>query len=313
MRSNISILAFTLFLIGCATVDVGYKAVKCDTPLPYEGKPLYHGSVELPPNEYRIGGAFDEAKVLKFNNTMLEAISYTKARVMSAAVATQEDFWWATRAADGSSQELRLYWASVGKAMTATVILQLMEEDKISLKDTVAQWVSYVPNASSITVDHLLLYTSGLFSANEDLVFRKNLRYYTPEERIRISAKHGAMFCPGQWWRYSNIGYTILGKIIEYVEGRPYYEKENTAKLFEHLYPIFEKNIYYGRGVMLYSVPDSTTGKKTLLGHSGGTPGCKAVIAYSPVEKSFVAVALTGDGSAEASANLLLKQLGVEE
>ena len=43
--------------------------------------------------------------------------------------------------------------------------------------------------------------------------------------------------------------------------------------------------------------------------HSGGGPGVRAVVAYAPRQRAFVAVALTGDGSAEAAANLLLKAL----
>ena len=45
------------------------------------------------------------------------------------------------------------------------------------------------------------------------------------------------------------------------------------------------------------------------LGHSGGLPGAKAVVAYSMQTRAFVAVALTGEGSPEATANLLLAEL----
>ena len=50
-------------------------------------------------------------------------------------------------------------------------------------------------------------------------------------------------------------------------------------------------------------------GARTWIGHSGGSPGIKAVVAFSPGDQAFVAVALTGDGSAEACANLLLTRL----
>jgi len=371
------VFVFSLLIIGCTTDE----AVKCETPLPYKGEILYQKNVTLPANDYVIGSAFDEMTQLSLNKAMLEAISLTRASVMSAAVATINGSWQATRSADGSPQAVKLYWASVGKAFTATVIMQLVEEGKISLVDPVSNWVPEVPNASSITIDHLLQHTSGLFSANEDLMAQEEPRYYSPDENIEISANHGAMFCPGQWWRYSNTGYTVLGKIIEQVDQRPYHEavnarisdhlmlsslralapleqpidvapliptdgsepnmspswgyasgsvvssaedmmrfwhalltaqlltEENTISLFESLYPMFDNYTFYGRGVMLYSLPGSTSGNKIWLGHSGGTPGGKAVVVYSPKEKAFVAVALTGDGSAPATAQLLLKQL----
>ena len=47
----------------------------------------------------------------------------------------------------------------------------------------------------------------------------------------------------------------------------------------------------------------------TWLGHAGGLPGAKAVVAYSLEKQAYVAVALTGEGSPEATANLLLSGL----
>jgi D-alanyl-D-alanine carboxypeptidase len=261
------------------------------------------------------------------------------------------------------------------------VILQLVEERKLALTDPVSRWVPRVPYGEHITVDHLLQHRSGLFSANEDARERAHPRYRTPHQSLRIARKHGAMFCPGQAWRYSNTGYTVLGLIIEAVEGQPYHavvnrriaerldlstlralapkeapadvaplvpadgttpqiapswpfaagavvgsaddmlrfwhallarrllSEEHTARMFDPLYPMFDRGTWYGRGVMLYELPDRSGGTTTWLGHSGGTPGAKAVIAYAPAAQAFVAVALSGDGSAEASAHLLLQQL----
>ena len=72
---------------------------------------------------------------------------------------------------------------------------------------------------------------------------------------------------------------------------------------------MFGNGTFYGRGVMLYDVPSQAGGHTTWLGHSGGGPGIKAIVAYSLDAKAFVAVALNSDGSAEATASLLLKAL----
>lgn len=74
------------------------------------------------------------------------------------------------------------------------------------------------------------------------------------------------------------------------------------------LYPMFDQGTFYGLGAMLFDVPD---GDERLLwiGHAGGTPGASALVAYSPAKRVFFAVALTGDGSAVAAANALLKTL----
>ncbi len=78
---------------------------------------------------------------------------------------------------------------------------------------------------------------------------------------------------------------------------------------FERLYPMFgQTGLFYGRGVMLYDLPGQAAGESELwLGHSGGMPGLKAVVAYSLKRRAWVAVAFLGDGPAEAAANLLLR------
>lgn len=80
------------------------------------------------------------------------------------------------------------------------------------------------------------------------------------------------------------------------------------ASMTTTLYPMFDPGTFYGLGTMVFDVPD---GNKRILwiGHAGGTPGASALVVYSPADHAFAAVALTGDGSAVASVNLLLKAL----
>jgi len=374
-------VAIALCLAAAAALAQDYKPVTCKAPLPYQGTPVYAKPVVLPPADFTFGGAFDDATTGRLNQAMTDAMKATGAAVMTAAVATPAGVWHATRAADGSNAPLRLYWASAGKAFTAVVVMQLVEEGRLALGDPASRWVRQIPNAPAITVDHLLHHTSGLFSANEDPAARAQPRYRTPDEGLAISASHGAMFCPGQYWRYSNTGYAVLGRIIEQVDRRSYAEAVNarvmaplglpalralepadepadvaplvpttdagpkmqanwgyaagsvvgsaedmirfwhallsgkllsavaTSRLFDRLYPMFDQGTYYGRGVMLYVVPDPVQGERVWLGHSGGAPGIKSIVAYSAADRAFVAVALTADGSAEATANLLLRQL----
>jgi D-alanyl-D-alanine carboxypeptidase len=86
---------------------------------------------------------------------------------------------------------------------------------------------------------------------------------------------------------------------------------EMTRRRFERLYPMAGVGPgYYGLGVMVSDLsaadPNATD---TWLGHAGGLPGAKAMVAYSLEKQAFVAVALTGEGSPEATANLLLSGL----
>jgi D-alanyl-D-alanine carboxypeptidase len=64
-----------------------------------------------------------------------------------------------------------------------------------------------------------------------------------------------------------------------------------------NLYPMFDERLYYGLGLMVYDLPETTW-----VGHSGGIPGAKAIIVYSIENRNYAAVALTGEGSAESIA-----------
>jgi D-alanyl-D-alanine carboxypeptidase len=381
MKTVVAALLLSSLSLACIDSEAAdYKPVSCTSAGAYVGAPLYPGSVQVPIVATASAAAFDTATIQRLDQAQATAMARMRVQVMTAAVSTAVGSWSSTKTANGAAPPAKLWWASVGKAFTAVVIMQLVEEGKLSLSDPLARWLKGFPNAAVITVDDLLQHTAGIFSANEDLVVRRKRRYYTPEENIAIAAKHGAMFCPGERWRYSNTGYDMLGRIIEAIEGRPYHEvvatriidklgvgslralapneqpadvaplpapadpadamtpswayaagaivgsaqdmivfwrallaggllnKENTARLFERLYPMFDPGTFYGRGVMLYSFNDLSV-PRTWLGHSGGAPGAKAVVVYSPDDQALVAVAITGDGSVEAAANALLQQL----
>jgi D-alanyl-D-alanine carboxypeptidase len=79
--------------------------------------------------------------------------------------------------------------------------------------------------------------------------------------------------------------------------------------MFATLYPMFDAGTFYGLGVMALDVPESGGGSSLWLGHAGGAPGVGAMAFYAPADRAFVAAALTGYGSATATANLLLKQV----
>lgn len=82
---------------------------------------------------------------------------------------------------------------------------------------------------------------------------------------------------------------------------------ETVALMGQTTYPMFDAYTFYGLGLMAYRFPDENGGIGQWIGHSGGVPGAKAVIAFDQLTGNIAVVALTGDGSAEATANLLLR------
>ena len=89
--------------------------------------------------------------------------------------------------------------ASVTKTFTAVVVMQLVEEGKLSLDDTVDTWFPEQPSGDKITVRMLLSHTSGLagFSSTWGTDLDKWSRDWTPEDLIAEANKVGPVGVPG--------------------------------------------------------------------------------------------------------------------
>jgi peptidoglycan/LPS O-acetylase OafA/YrhL/CubicO group peptidase (beta-lactamase class C family) len=117
--------------------------------------------------------------------------------------------------------------ASISKVFTAVVILQLVEEGKISLDTPVASWFpDLIPNGDKITVRNLLNHTSGLYDYLEDRNFVNRAykeidRSWAPRELVEYATQFPAVFRPGAKgaWDYSSTNYVLLGMIAEQVTG----------------------------------------------------------------------------------------------
>ena len=116
--------------------------------------------------------------------------------------------------------------ASVTKQFTAAGVMLLVEEGKVKVEDPISQ---YLPNApeywKDIAVRHLLTHTSGLPNLENGFqALRKGgarLNYTTTQ--LYNAAKNDPMsFAPGERWQYSDVGYFLLGMIIEKASGQPY-------------------------------------------------------------------------------------------
>lgn len=116
--------------------------------------------------------------------------------------------------------------ASVTKQFTAAAVMTLVEEGKIKLEDPIAQYLSNSPEHwKDITVRHLLTHTAGLPNLENGFqALRKGgarLNYTTAV--LFNAAKNDTMsFAPGERWQYSDVGYFLLGMIIEKASGQRY-------------------------------------------------------------------------------------------
>ncbi len=113
---------------------------------------------------------------------------------------------------------------SITKTFTGTVLLQLVDEGKISLSDKLSKYYPDFPNGDNITIQMLGDMRSGIYNYTEDSVFQADffkdmsLRF-TPEELIAVARKHPPYFPPDSSFHYSNTNTILLGLIIEKLTG----------------------------------------------------------------------------------------------
>lgn len=129
---------------------------------------------------------------------------------------------------------------SATKPFTAVVILQLIDEGRLSLDTPLSQFLPDYPNGGAITVEHLLGHRSGIPELQlDDLTFIQMVlsnqdTWLTPEEIMAWTYKDEPMFSlsknefvprdpvtyPGGDYHYAQPNYTALGLIIEEITGR---------------------------------------------------------------------------------------------
>ena len=105
---------------------------------------------------------------------------------------------------------------SISKSFLAIVFLQLAAEGKIDLHAPVTDylpWFSVSSDHAPITTHHLLCHTAGLPTG---LAHRPDGILELWELR---NVRAGA---PGEFWHYSDVGYSLLGVLVETVLGQPF-------------------------------------------------------------------------------------------
>ncbi|MGA9873132.1 MAG: serine hydrolase domain-containing protein [Rhodococcus sp. (in: high G+C Gram-positive bacteria)] len=112
------------------------------------------------------------------------------------------------------------------KTWTGTVILQMVQEGKISVDDPVSKYRPDVPNGDNITIGQLLDMRSGLYSYTQTTELNRALdedpgRVWAPEELVALALSNPPTSEPGAEYNYSNTNTVLLGLIAEQLDGKP--------------------------------------------------------------------------------------------
>jgi len=113
--------------------------------------------------------------------------------------------------------------ASVTKQFTATAIMRLVEDGKVKLDDPIIKYLPRCPRKwNRITVRHLLTHTAGLASLDDGFASLPGKIDLTTAEMFKSATEDPMSFAPGTKYQYSDVGYFLLGMIIEKASGQRY-------------------------------------------------------------------------------------------
>jgi CubicO group peptidase (beta-lactamase class C family) len=185
------------------------------TPAPAKLEPAEDWSAPI------VGYLQELASAGKFSGAVLLA--------QNEDILLKEAFGLADRSSGIPNQvDTRFNLGSINKMFTAIAILQLVEQGRLSVDNTIAEILPDYPNpevARQVTVHQLLTHTAGMgdcftgefFTTSRDQL--KTVGGYLP-----LFADKPLQFQPGSQYSYSNEGFIVLGLIIEKISGESYFD-----------------------------------------------------------------------------------------
>jgi CubicO group peptidase (beta-lactamase class C family) len=115
---------------------------------------------------------------------------------------------------------------SMSKTITAAAVMLLVEHEKIDLDRAVTEYVGTLPYDAVITVRQLLTHTSGLpnpIPLRWVHLAAQHARFDEHAALAAVLAAHQRLrFRPGSKYAYSNIGYWLLGRVVECASGESF-------------------------------------------------------------------------------------------
>ena len=171
---------------------------------------------------------------------------------------------------------------SITKQFTATAILQLAQEGKLSLDDTLAKHLPDFPNADRLVLRRMLSHTSGLgnYTQINPQVFLQDSRTDRNTTQLIEAMKPTSQklaYEPGTAWRYSNTAYVLLGVLLEKLENQSYAE-------------VMQRRLFTPLGLTHTAVDDAATVVANRA--SGYSSALKAPSGF--VNASFIAMSFPG-------------------
>ena len=132
-----------------------------------------------------------------------------------------------------------LLGGSTGKSYCAATVMRLVAAGRLSLDDEISRflgqrpWFARLPGADALTIRILLTHTGGLPQFLDVGAFQRSFVWdalagrdtgYPPEKMLSFVSGAESLNAPGADFHYSDLGYVLLGLVVEAVTGRSYYD-----------------------------------------------------------------------------------------
>ena len=115
---------------------------------------------------------------------------------------------------------------AVAISYVATLLLELVDEQKVSLDDKLSKWLPEVPHADRVTLGQLAQMTSGYVdyvignTAMNEALYANPFRRWTVHDILSFATSQPLLYEPGTNWNYAHTNYVLLGLALEKATGQ---------------------------------------------------------------------------------------------
>jgi CubicO group peptidase (beta-lactamase class C family) len=115
---------------------------------------------------------------------------------------------------------------AVAFAYLGTLLMEFVDEHKVTLEDTIDRWMPELPEADQVTLRMLANQTTGYPDYETDPAWEAAwsadpFHIWTFEERLAYAFSRPVQFAPGTNWSYAHTNFMILGEILAKIGGKP--------------------------------------------------------------------------------------------
>src|SRR6184192_2118683 len=115
---------------------------------------------------------------------------------------------------------------AVAFAYLGTLLMEFVDEHKVTLDDTIDRWMPTLPEANKVTLKMLANQTSGFPDFETDPAWlaawsADPFHIWTFGERLKYAFSRPIQFAPGTNWSYAHTNFMILGEILSKIGGKP--------------------------------------------------------------------------------------------